>query len=197
MSMTMNKIGNDNNNYKMSHIRNIFKALCLTSVLCLAVTPIDAQTVEPPTRHEIAIGTGNSITPMLISSLLRSDCDCGDFHARRSLRIPLSVHYLYRTSEKWAFGGTFHYEPVERKEFYFSLMPQAKWRWFNRKYMSMYSRVAVGVMYRNALVNSDRFYPAFQLSPFGIDAGTEHLHAYADIGAGMQNIVQLGIKYEF
>ena len=153
-----------------------------------------AQGIVTLTCHEIAVGTGNSIVVMTP----RPDSFYGeDIHARHCLRIPLSIHYLYHTSEKWAVGGTFHYEPLERREFNFSLMPQAKWRWFNRKYVGMYSRVAVGLLYRNDLTQANRFLPGIQFSPFGVEAGLEHVRAYADIGVGTQNIVQLGLKYEF
>lgn len=117
--------------------------------------------------------------------------------ARQPVTIPVSAHYFYRLNEKWAIGATAHYEQVAKMEFYFGLMPQAKWSWFNRKYVSLYSRVAAGLMYANMINADNRFWPDFQLSPFGIEAGWRHWKGFVDLGAGTQSFVQGGILFRF
>lgn len=172
----------------------------LTFILLLSLTfNIKAQADTPVKlcRHEIALGTGYvSITTAAYSNYYARNAVDG-LRARHPITIPVSAHYFYRLNEKWAIGATAHYEQVAKMEFYFGLMPQVKWSWFNRKYVSLYSRVAAGVMYANLINADNRYWPDFQLSPFGVEAGWQHWKGFIDLGAGTQNFIQGGIMYKF
>lgn len=149
-------------------------------------------------RHEIAIGTGGgSLAPIVSFSKVLFGATVDGLQARHPVTIPVSVHYFYRLSEKWAVGATAHYEQVDKMEFYYGVMPHAKWTWLNRKHVCLYSRFGVGLMYIYKINEDNYFFPDFQLSPIGIEVGWKHLWAYADAGAGLQNFVQIGVKYKF
>lgn len=148
-------------------------------------------------RHEIAIGTGGgSLAPMFFSIAFFGATVEG-LEARHPITIPVSIHYFYRLSEKWAVGATAHYEQADKMDFFYGVMPHAKWTWLNRKHICLYSRFGVGLMYVYKINEDNFFFPDFQLSPIGIEVGWKHLWVYADAGAGLQDFAQIGFKYRF
>ncbi len=78
-----------------------------------------------------------------------------------------------------------------------SLMPAAKFSWFNHNHVGMYSKVGVGCSL--VLGGSESIQPmvAFQLSPVCCDFGNDSWRGFAELGVGTQGILNLGIKYQF
>ena len=176
-------------------MRNIL-SIILLSILAATVSAQE-EVDDTFCRHEVAIGTGGgSFAPIFFSKAFFGATVEG-LQARHSITIPVSVHYFYRLSEKWAVGATAHYEQVGKMDFYYGVMPHAKWTWLNRKHVCLYSRFGVGLMYVYKINEDNFFFPDFQLSPIGIEVGWKHLWAYADAGAGLQNFAQIGVKYRF
>lgn len=167
--------------------------------LCMLAAPVGAQkhmTGTDRPRHEIAVGTGyRSLTLVLAEGAFGESFD--GLQASHSLPIPVSVHYFYNYNDNWFFGVTAHYEQVNKMEFFYGLMPQMKWNWFRQRYVHMYSRLAIGVLYDYRINTSDVLFPDFQLSPFGIEVGKRHWWGYVDLGAGTQDFVQIGLIYKF
>ncbi len=147
-------------------------------------------------RHEVAIGTGYTSFASIVYSHWWGTWGEG-LEARHPFPAPVSVHYFYRLNGKWALGATAHYEQYGRREFYYGLMPQAKWSWLNREKVSLYSRVGVGLMYAYYINYDNRFVVDFQLSPVGIEVGKKHWRGYLEAGVGMQDFVQGGVLYRF
>lgn len=182
-------------------MRQLLSAIIITSLFPLSAV---AQTEkEKSICHEIAIGTGDiSVWAIIFSNSMRTWG--GDHVAKHPFPRPIAVHYAYCYNEKLGIGATVSYEHVDKKEFYYSLMPQVKWNWYNHKYFSLYSRVGLGVTYvyymNRDMYDADsqhRFFPAFHLSPIGIEAGWEHFRAFFDAGAGAQCFIQIGVKCRF
>lgn len=91
----------------------------------------------------------------------------------------------------------------------FSIMPAAKFDWLRKKNFGMYSKVAVGVtfMSEKQTVKNDnnekevdsqtRVVPNFQLSLLGLEAGSEKLRGFVELGMGEQGIAQAGVRVKF
>lgn len=93
---------------------------------------------------------------------------------------------------------------------YYAVMPTIKFDWFRREHISMYSRVSAGVLFahttekvndtdssseRNESTNRTVF--EFQVSPFGIEGGSNHCRAFAEFGFGQCGIAQIGFRTRF
>lgn len=89
----------------------------------------------------------------------------------------------------------------------FTVMPTVKFNWFRREHVSMYSRVSAGVTLQqehekyvnNEDLNKNELHAHFNLqaSPFGVEAGGNHVRAFSEVGFGQCGIVQAGIRCRF
>lgn len=89
----------------------------------------------------------------------------------------------------------------------FYVMPEATIYWFKKKYVSMYSKVGVGIEfeidrriisepnYKKTVSNSRHL--CYQVSPVCVEVGGRYWRGFAEIGYGMQGIAQYGGKYTF
>ena len=78
---------------------------------------------------------------------------------------------------------------------FLSVMPAVRARWFGKPRFSMYSKVAVGLC---ACFNGETsFLPGVQLSPICLEFGNPSIRGFLEIGAGMQGVVNLGIRHRF
>lgn len=82
-----------------------------------------------------------------------------------------------------------------------SIMPSAKAFWFRKKFVAMYSRLALGV---TLLDKSDDegnkgFDPTFgaQVSIAGVQFGGKYLRGFMELGGGMQGFVIAGVSVSF
>ena len=76
-----------------------------------------------------------------------------------------------------------------------SIMPTARFRWFNNPHFGMYSKLGAGL----GLAFSDECQPtvSVQPSPVCMDFGGDSVRGFLELGVGMQGIVSLGIKKMF
>ncbi len=76
-----------------------------------------------------------------------------------------------------------------------SIMPTARFRWFNNPHFGMYSKIGAGL----GLGFSNEVQPTFsaQLSPVCMEFGGESLRGVVELGFGMQGIATIGIKKSF
>ena len=170
----------------------------IAGLLAFSCLSAQEENTERIYRHEIAVGTGyKSLAPIVYSHYWGVwNWDEG-LEARHPIPFPVSIHYFYRLNKSWAIGATAHYEQYGKREFFYGLMPQVKWSWLSRKYVSLYSRVAAGVMYANYINDDNRFRPDYQLSPLGIEVGRRQWLGYVEAGAGTQDFVQGGVVFRF
>lgn len=195
--------------------RLLLLALCL---LCLL--PAEAQYK----RHELRLGFGvgnddhyNNVRDDLADRYkMFSVEDFGDYN------WSVWGEYLYHLNPHFAFGGTLGYsyldgstyvndvEPGENyKNFYinthqFFLMPSVKYAWLNRTSVSLYSRAAAGLSFYHLETvangveprNEDSVRGAYQVSPFGVEVGGEHIRGFFELGYGAEGVFQMGIKWQ-
>ncbi len=126
-----------------------------------------------------------------------------------------SMQYFRYLTPKIAVGGIATYEHADgtvetnvldyktsetEKHNYFTVMPAAKFMWFNKTSVGMYSKLAAGAMidYTKADKESDTStYFAFQASAIGIEAGNARVRGFAELGYGTLGLLVAGIKATF
>ena len=120
----------------------------------------------------------------------------------------LGCEYYHWLRPKFAVGAsataqtiTIHHKPGSdsaeaSNSTYLSLMPAIKWRYIDNPRFGLYSKLAAGVM-ASPQEDSINWAPAFQLGLIGMEMGGESLRGFLELGAGMQGLINAGIKYSF
>lgn len=100
----------------------------------------------------------------------------------------------------------------QEKEHQFVIMPEVRFSYLNRPHVTLYSGLAVGVLfnrgncYRGGTVPENLYHPdenhtsafaAFQVTAFGVKAGAKHWFGSFEAGVGIKGFVNLGVGYEF
>lgn len=82
---------------------------------------------------------------------------------------------------------------------FISIMPNVKFSWFNREKVSLYSKIAVGpgLVFDNDNSLKNNITLAAQISPLGVDFGNNLYRGFAELGIGMQGILNVGIRKLF
>ena len=197
------------------------KIKCLLAVLAISALMCVPAQAQDETRHEISVSYGvvpNSlwmdITSEVISSMFGATYDhCGVFG-------PIGLEYHYRTSPLIAVGAIATFAKHTEEETlnnsvtrtsdnsYFSLMPSVKFNWLRRPNWGMYSKVAAGASLRhnvlqnkediNAKKSTDNLvFFNFHVSALGIEAGTENVRGFAELGIGEQGVGLAGVRFRF
>lgn len=88
-----------------------------------------------------------------------------------------------------------------------SVIPAAKFDWLRTKNFGMYTKAGIGVSIMRETQKDDieggtdysdtDLVPNVQLSLLGLEGGTEHIRAFAELGFGEQGILLAGLKYKF
>lgn len=196
-------------------IKFLFAALAISALLC-----VPAQAQDEP-RHELSVSYGclpNSIWLDITSDVFGSLF--GSEYEHSAATGPIGLEYYYRTSPLIAVGAvaTFakHSEDEKRnsgntrtsKNSYYTLMPSVKFNWLRRSNWGLYSKVAAGATLRHSTiqdkepVNAEKktdntVFFNFQLSGIGIEAGSENVRAYAELGVGEQGVALAGVRFRF
>ena len=170
----------------------------------------DAQTVDVRggefRRHELSFGYGlgtapqfaNILAEIITFTLVRSDLVFSGAG---------SVDYYYYPIKHIGVGGTLVYEHgrslsdsnYKSSHNYITLMPSAKFYWFNRPYVGMYSRIGVGATYVCGSYNGtfeQWWMPAFQLSAIALEVGGR-VRGFVELGYGTAGTLQVGMKVKF
>ena len=93
-----------------------------------------------------------------------------------------------------------------------ALMPHLKINWLNTKYVNLYSKVApIGIRY--CTYKQKEYYPdlyeiqspfdsfadrigyAYQITPIGVEVGTNRCAGFIQCGIGMEGIISIGFRY--
>lgn len=100
------------------------------------------------------------------------------------------------------------------KQYYATLMPAVKFDWVRKKNFGVYTKLAIGLTYNyekeiqkkdgtgkdidDKEVHSDtRFMGNFQASLLGLEAGSQKIRGFAELGFGEQGIILAGLRYKF
>ena len=196
-------------------IKFLFAALAISA---LVYAPAQAQ--DGP-RHEFSVSYGflpNSIWLDITSDVFGSLF--GAEYEHSAATGPMGLEYYYRTSPLIAVGtvATFakhsedekHNSELTRtsKNSYITLMPSVKFNWLRRSNWGLYSKVAAGATLRHSSIQEkDPVNPEkktdntvffnFQLSGIGIEAGSENVRAFAELGVGEQGVGLAGVRFRF
>ena len=106
--------------------------------------------------------------------------------------------------------GSTRKEKVGKGEKYFAtLMPAVKFDWLRKKNFGLYSKAAVGVTYmfekevqdnhgESKKVNDDsKLMFNFHATLLGVEAGSQKLRGFIELGVGEQGMMQAGVRYKF
>ena len=196
-------------------IKCLLTALVISALMCV---PAQAQ---EETRHEISVSYGavpNSLWLDITSDVIASMF--GATYDHSGVAGPVGLEYHYRTSPLIAVGAiaTFAKHSEEEtylneitktsKNSYFTLMPSVKFNWLRRHNWGMYSKVAAGASLRHSTLQDKEVVNAkkttdnvvffnFQVSALGIEAGSENVRGFAELGMGEQGVALAGVRFRF
>ena len=124
--------------------------------------------------------------------------------------------YVHYTNDWFGFGGTvmcdystsdaYNVSSEGEKTYngkfnlgFISIMPNVKFSWFNREKVSLYSKLALGpgIVFSNGDSIENNITFAAQVTPIGVDFGKNTIRGFAELGVGMQGILNLGIRKLF
>ncbi|MFC2774270.1 MAG: hypothetical protein ACFN4W_08760 [Segatella oris] len=110
---------------------------------------------------------------------------------------------------KLIFGGLFYSifpdDDLRLSSKTFTFMPAVSYTWLDNGHFALYSRGGLGVSYYHLKSNSSNFpnikeekaRVAYQLSPVGIEIGSNHLRFTSELGYGLQGIWNVGLVWHF
>ncbi|MBP5496413.1 MAG: hypothetical protein J6X98_04500 [Bacteroidales bacterium] len=176
-------------------------------------------------RHEIRFEVGDPLGIMILQNKKNHLPNISGAnltavgHAWRATPV-FSFNYHYRLT-KWLWAGAmvnyayykdhtdYTYQIFNTRWMHcITLMPELRFSYLNRPHVTLYSAVATGVSLFVGHENPSWkiydgqwwklfIYPTFQLTAFGIRAGSDHLFGTFEAGCGIKGIVSAGIGYAF
>lgn len=200
-------------------IHRILTALAMVALMC---APAKAQ--DDDLRHEIAISYGvepNSFWIDVMTDIVPSMP--GQKIDNKKLVGPLGLEYFYHTSPLIGVGGIFTTNissedvysndklMIHRNKSFFSLMPAVKFNWLRKDQWGLYSKLAAGVFFgrfadkdydengkraSKADVESDWGFN-WQASVIGIEAGSDNVRGFIELGVGEQGVALAGVRCKF
>ncbi|MBR0223223.1 MAG: hypothetical protein IJL93_03000 [Bacteroidales bacterium] len=199
-------------------MKKIFIALLALSCL-MAAPATKAQTINVNYPNELSFSYGVSLIGSATSSLVARFDILQQFSDGEYVKIQsggskgvLNLGYVYHTSKLFGVGGNFGFNRMSvtmedetgkmtaASANVFFLMADAKLNWFRRDIFGMYSKLGLGVMCINTSLAEEAggnlWLPTGHLSLVGMELGRQFC-GFMELGAGMQGIVQFGVKYHF
>ena len=195
----------------------LLAALALSTFMCV---PAQAQD-DMETRHEVAVSYGvkpNSTWFDVLTDIIPAMF--GETHENYKCVGPIGLEYYYHTSPLIGVGAVAvfttnkedgFYEEIQNSHInrtYFTFMPSVKFNWLRKNHWGLYSKVAAGATLRHSTIqekdpaNAERktnntVFFNFQLSGIGIEAGSENVRAFAELGVGEQGVGLAGVRFRF
>ena len=132
---------------------------------------------------------------------------------------PIALEYFYHLSPVIGLGaiGAYTHETKdilisndkygEAKNTFFTVMPAAKFNWLRKKNFGMYSKVGAGLTFASKKedyskgsvenLSESKVGFNFQVSALGIEAGSETIRAFVELGVGEQGVALAGVRLKF
>ena len=198
------------------------KILVMIAVAMMTVVSVNAQSGYEDTKHEVGISYGafSNTTWMSIGDAMGTILTFGAVkYDDGKFTGPIAVEYFYHLNPIIGIGAIGAYAKEtkdilianenygEAKNTFITVMPAAKFNWLRKKYFGMYSKVAVGLTFvskkedyskGNAENQSESIVGFnFQASALGIEAGSENIRAFAELGVGEQGVILAGVRAKF
>lgn len=153
-------------------------------------------------KNEIAISYGPGAFTDVSSSYLK-----GIFSGGKQTNYigAFGIEYFHRLKSALGVGvvGTFSTckwrEEDKARTKYFSIMPAVKYNWLNRKHFSMYSKLALGVLFgvdSGGETDKTKVALSWQASAAGAEFGSA-FRGFLELGFGEQGILVAGLRYKF
>lgn len=196
------------------------KKLVLTiSVLFLAFASAYSQdNLNLPGFHDLSLSAGYGSNFQFMDSYRKVISGYPSYEAKDFKFFPsVTAEYGYRLSEKWAVGAllTFNvadskilnegdYINTKARDYWYTLMPQARYYWYTDRIKNVYSKAAIGFnARRNKYTNANgiiekfkEFSFAWQVSAIGFEYG-DIVCGFAEAGFGAQGFIVAGIRVKF
>lgn len=107
-----------------------------------------------------------------------------------------NFHFTWATKNGTDEDGNPSYESGKpNKALFVGVLPGVKWRWLYRPHFGMYTKAGVGAMVQTDDTPSVSF--IFQLSPVGMEFGSERVRGFFEVGFGAQGMIVGGIRTAF
>lgn len=193
--------------------------LLLAAVKMCSILSIHAQQTDDNfSRHEAAVSYGVCPSSVwvhifadIIDALTGSEYDDSQFIG------PISAEYFYHPKTWVGLGGIFSFNTRhndrlkngtkvgERDRTYFTVMPAVKFDYLRTKNFGMYVKIGAGYTFGSDTEKCDgkednkdtHGFFNFQLSLLGLEAGSQHLRGFAELGVGEQGMLLAGLRYKF
>lgn len=158
-------------------------------------------------KNEVSLGYGG---PAFIRYGNEAWFECGaasssiryNRYLKRNVAVGGSVGFAWGSR---GLGSPEHQDNRHYNSFY--LMGSAKWLYVNNDHFCMYMRGGLGVQRQRfwydgqhnlgGAYNVSKIKGAIQLTPIAIEAGIKSVHAFLELGYGMEGIFNIGISYRF
>lgn len=201
-----------------------FCAVILLTVL-LSGQALAQERYSNTTKNEISLSWGYLTGPqfaMGLAAVFGAAFTLGNWSLENS-KVPgvFSVEYYRILNQRWAVGavGAFDlwisdaysgngedraYSGKFNNQFY-TLMPAAKYYYFNHPHCGLYSKLAAGVSVcvspdkdsNNLKDISTQVTPAGYICPIGVDFGGQTFRGFVEAGIGWQGVLNFGVKKMF
>lgn len=188
-------------------------------VALMTIVGIQTAMAQDEFKHEVAISYGALSNSQIID--IFEEAITAPFQGNTTLKDdkffgPISAEYFYHLQPWIGIGGILVYGQKkgdlysdsdnkkigEDKNTYLTVMPAAKFDWFRRANVGLYSKVGVGVTLRHEVIeeinyDESKMHVNWQLTAIGVEVGSKQIRAFAELGAGEQGIVLGGIRCKF
>lgn len=199
-------------------IRGMSNIIAVEMVM-MTVVSTQAQQFDYEKKHEIGITYGwisnsdwinvfEDVGAAMVGTTFEGDSYVG----------PVSLEYFYRFNPTVAVGGIVAYGMLKQDVYllgkkngkdgvstnrYLTVMPSVKFDWLRRKNFGMYSKLAAGVTLRNEKIkynsrnsnhDDSELHFNWQASLVGVEAGSENVRGFAEVGIGEQGTIVVGIR---
>lgn len=185
-------------------------------LLCMFSTKAWAQH-----GHEFRVGAGFPSLPVLDDDYHPSFSSWKyDYYKGAKRATPaINLSYNYQMNEWLFLGGTVSYSGIyqnmydsyndhvfaRRNRHYFAVLPTARFEWFRRESVQLYSSVGVGAAldhHRERIVGVEAvkrhtdYLLAADLTPIGVSVGHD-LYGFFEAGIGSFGVLRMGVGYRF
>lgn len=188
-------------------------------VALMTIVGIQTAMAQDEFKHEVAISYGALSNSQILDVF--EEAITAPFQGNTTLKDdkffgPISAEYFYHLQPWIGIGGILVYGQKkgdlysdsdnkkigEDKNTYLTVMPAAKFDWFRRANVGLYSKLGVGVTLRHDVsedidYDESNMHVNWQLTAIGVEVGSKQIRAFAELGTGEQGIFLGGIRCKF
>ncbi len=187
------------------------KILYIFSLLCTVALGANAQDYETPS-NEISVSWGLGSGPMIADAFASGLTGSTEYGMQTG---NISAQFMHNLNKTIGIGVTASFEGLSAKKTdemtedlsnnYITIMPTARAYWFRKSMFGMYSRAAAGVTFnsfdylnakdgKTVKDSESEVSFAWQVSPVGIEIGSNKVSGFLEGGFGYQGLVIAGVR---